>query len=655
VDPRSIRQVGPYPVVRFIAEGGFAWVFEVVDPRFDARRALKMLKPAAAEGDEFRRFQSEVMLLAQLDHPNLVTVFEFGQDGPTGCHYYVMSLIEGPNLQQMIAERGPVPPEEAGPIFLDALAGLSALHDANIIHRDIKPSNILVTRDGLGKLADLGIARIRGESGRTKTNTTIGTEIYMSPEQARGQTVGPQSDVFSLGLALYQVLTGHTVYEEVKGLDSTSGQDVLMYMGSLLHTGKPLVFHFPKALPRRVTRVIQQACELNASQRYGDAREMYDALTEALGAEESRSTLSLERVAFAALVVLVVAGVVYWLLTRAIPVDPQVALQRTTTLETNARAAIAATSALEQPPSELLAELGTELEVALRTQDLARDVLSRGNPAGALAMLPDANRLYAAACARLLAEYLAPTADKAAQSAAQGVAGLQAGQAPQRWPTEWADLQSALAGIGGAPVTGTPSCDGANAQAERATRAGQVLASVGALERMLEQEWPELARKAREGALEAQIQALAEPAEAGEYTESTAVGRQGLQAGDDAPPRHARRPAPTRCRRTRPLRRPWPRRTSSLRPGIGVRPKRHTRRPWDSRSSSRGRTPIRRKRGARRPPRSWRARPRARVARSGARTRTSPAAKSCAVGPRTPSRSNPKRPRASTPKQRRRT
>ncbi len=534
MDPLSLRQVGPYPVVRFIAEGGFAWVFEVVDPRFDARRALKVLKPTAAAGDELLRFQAEVMLLARLDHPNLITVFEFGRDAPTGCHYYVMSLIDGPNLQQLIQEQGPLPIDQAGPLFLDALKGLSALHDANIVHRDIKPSNILVTRDGLGKLGDLGIARVRGESGRTRTNTAIGTELYMSPEQARGQTVGPQSDVFSLGLTLYQVLTGHTVYEEIKGLDSTSGHDVLMYMGSLIHSGKQLVFHFPKNVPRGVARLIRRACDLDASRRYADAREMHDALEEAIAGDEATVGLSPARVAIAALGVLAVAGATFWWMSRPPRLDPQAVLRQANELERKASEAVAAVAELESPPTPLLAALRPELEDGVRMQELAQAEIRRGNEAGALAMLPGAIRQYDTVCARLLAEHLAARADADAQAAASAAAALDAGGAGQLRPEAWARIQASLAAVGGPPAPGTLACDGAVAQAARATRAGEALTSVRSLERTLQDQWPELARTGREGALEAQRQALADPAQGAEHQSALTEGRLQLSRGDGA-------------------------------------------------------------------------------------------------------------------------
>ena len=279
--PEELRQIGPYPVRQFIAEGGMAWVFEVVDPRFNARRALKMLKPSAAGGEEFRRFESEARLLAALDHPNLVTIFDFGKDESTGCYYYTMQFIDGPPLSQ----RGPIALPEAGPLFLDVLAGLAALHDAGVVHRDIKPANVLLTSDGRALLADLGIARVQEEASLTRTGTAIGTALYMSPEQARGKPVGPSGDVFSMGLSIYQVLTGRTVYDATGDVDSSSGQDVILYLGSLIHSGSELKIPFPATIPPAVRNVIRRACRFDPAQRYRDAREMHNALLAALEAK----------------------------------------------------------------------------------------------------------------------------------------------------------------------------------------------------------------------------------------------------------------------------------------------------------------------------------------------------------------------------------
>jgi serine/threonine-protein kinase len=284
MNPREIEQIGPYPVVEFLAEGGMAWVFKVEDPKFRVHRALKMLKPQAAQGDEFRRFESEAKLLARIDHPNLVTIFDLGQDEQTGCHYYTMTFVDGARL----ADSEPLRPEAAISIFLDVLSALERLHLEGIVHRDIKPGNILVMSDGRVLLGDLGIAREQDSLiSLTRTGMALGSVQYMSPEQARGEQVSPASDVFSIGLALYQVLTGETIYEAVDEVDASSGEQVLMYLGALLHSGGELAFRFPRSVPRSLQRVIEKACRFDPEQRYPDAGALRIALLEARHAAQN--------------------------------------------------------------------------------------------------------------------------------------------------------------------------------------------------------------------------------------------------------------------------------------------------------------------------------------------------------------------------------
>ena len=277
-EPREIDQIGPYPVVEFLAEGGMAWVFKVEDPKFRVHRALKMLKPQAAQGDEFRRFESEAKLLARISHPNLITIYDLGRDARTECHYYTMTFVDGAPL----SEREALPTDAAIPIFLDVLSALERLHLEGIIHRDIKPGNILVMSDGRVLLGDLGIARQQDSLiSLTRTGMALGSVQYMSPEQARGEAVSPASDVFSIGLSLYQVLTGETIYDAVDEVDATSGEQVLMYLGALLHSGGELKFRFPRGVPRSIQRVIEQACRFDPAERYSDAGALRIALLEA--------------------------------------------------------------------------------------------------------------------------------------------------------------------------------------------------------------------------------------------------------------------------------------------------------------------------------------------------------------------------------------
>jgi hypothetical protein len=305
MNPREIAQIGPYPVVQFLAEGGMAWVFEVEDPKFRVRRALKMLKPQAAVGDEFHRFESEAKLLARIQHPNLVTIYDFGRDDRTGCHFYTMTFVDGAPLSETAA----LPADATVPIFLDVLSALERLHLEGIIHRDIKPGNILVMSDGRVLLGDLGIARQQDSLiSLTRTGMAIGSVQYMSPEQARGEAVNPASDVFSIGLSLYQVLTGQTIYDAVDEVDATSGEQVLMYLGALLHSGGELKFRFPSSVPRPVQRVVEKACRFDPAQRYPNAGALRIALLEAQSASAASAPGGVRWLALIALALLLALG-----------------------------------------------------------------------------------------------------------------------------------------------------------------------------------------------------------------------------------------------------------------------------------------------------------------------------------------------------------
>jgi hypothetical protein len=286
MDARDIQQIGPYPVKRMIAEGGMSWVFEVEDPRFGVRRALKMLKRGVAAGLDYERFQAEVQVLARVEHPNVITIYDFGSDEELDCDYYTMTFVDGPTL----ADKKGMSPHEAGTIFLEVLTGLAQLHDTGVTHRDLKPSNVVLTPDGRAVLIDLGIVHVESGPGLTAPGIAMGTVLYMSPEQALGRKVGPSSDVFAAGLTLYHLLAGRTLYETAPDLDATNGQAVLMYLGSLYHSGQELEFDWPNNVPAAMRAVIERACRMQPEDRYPDARAMHEDLKLALQPQDAGHT-----------------------------------------------------------------------------------------------------------------------------------------------------------------------------------------------------------------------------------------------------------------------------------------------------------------------------------------------------------------------------
>jgi serine/threonine protein kinase len=197
-----------YRLERPLGHGGMASVFAARDTGLDRAVAVKLLAENLAGDEELRkRFLREARLAARLSHPNVVSVFDAGEDD--GRPYIVMELVEGKTL----AERGRMPPEDARALAVQAARGLAHAHDAGLIHRDIKPGNLLVRVDGTLKIADFGIARAAEMTALTQAGTVLGTAAYLAPEQALGEQVTPASDVYSLGAVLYELLTGRPPFE----------------------------------------------------------------------------------------------------------------------------------------------------------------------------------------------------------------------------------------------------------------------------------------------------------------------------------------------------------------------------------------------------------------------------------------------------------
>jgi len=206
-----------YRLERPLGHGGMASVHLARDTELDRLVALKLLAENLS-GDEsvHRRFVREARLAARLSHPNVVSVFDAGDDG--GRPYIVMEYVDGENLAELLARRGRIPPDEARGLALQAAQGLAHAHAAGLVHRDVKPQNLILRRDGTLKIADFGIARAAEATALTQAGTVLGTAAYLSPEQALGEEVTPATDVYSLGVVLYELLTGRTPFQ-VETLD----------------------------------------------------------------------------------------------------------------------------------------------------------------------------------------------------------------------------------------------------------------------------------------------------------------------------------------------------------------------------------------------------------------------------------------------------
>jgi eukaryotic-like serine/threonine-protein kinase len=205
---------GRYRLIAPIGDGGMATIWRAVDEQLDREVAVKLLRPQFSSDPGFAaRFKQEARSAAGLSHPNIVNVYDYGTDGADGDQYIVMELIEGRDLSAVLRERGSVSTEDAVRIAIGVASALEVAHRKGIVHRDVKPGNIMITDAGDVKVADFGIARAVAEASMTVTGTTLGSVHYFSPEQARGDEVTGASDVYALGIVLYEMLTGKRPFE----------------------------------------------------------------------------------------------------------------------------------------------------------------------------------------------------------------------------------------------------------------------------------------------------------------------------------------------------------------------------------------------------------------------------------------------------------
>jgi len=203
---------GRYRIEDTLGHGGMAVVYVAVDAELGRRVAVKVLaEQLGTDWDFRRRFVREARLAARLSHPNVVQIYDAGEDD--GRPFIVMELVSGETVADLIARRGKLPPEEAAALARQAAVGLQHAHDAGLVHRDVKPQNLIVRDDGVLKIADFGIARAAESTRFTQVGTVLGTAAYLAPEQALGNETGPEADIYSLGAVLYELLTGRAPHE----------------------------------------------------------------------------------------------------------------------------------------------------------------------------------------------------------------------------------------------------------------------------------------------------------------------------------------------------------------------------------------------------------------------------------------------------------
>ena len=261
-----------YQIIKTIGEGGMANVYLAYDTILDRNVAVKVLRGDLATDEKFvRRFQREALSASSLSHPNIVEVYDVGEDN--GSYFIVMEYIEGKHLKQLLKKRGNLTLTEVVDIMLQITDGMSAAHDSYIIHRDIKPQNIMILENGLIKITDFGIAMALNSTQLTQTNSVMGSVHYLPPEQASGKGATIQSDVYSMGILMYELLTGQLPFRGDNAVEI-----------ALKHIKEP----FPSIretlpnIPQSIENIIMRATAKNVKNRYVDAKEMNDDLKTAL-------------------------------------------------------------------------------------------------------------------------------------------------------------------------------------------------------------------------------------------------------------------------------------------------------------------------------------------------------------------------------------
>ena len=270
---------GRYKLEAKLGSGGMSTVYLARDDTLDRAVAVKVMhREMSEQPDQLERFRQEARAVAKLSHPNVVAVIDAGEDG--GHPYIVFEYVEGETLKQRIARLGALDTQEALAYAIEIARGLTVAHARNMVHRDIKPQNVLIDAEGRAKLTDFGISRQLEQDGMTATGRVLGTTDYVAPEQAMGHAVDPRSDIYSLGVVLYEMLIGQVPFHA----DSQVGV-------AMKHVNEEL----PDVQQRRpevsaaAALVVERATAKDPAERYQEVGEMIDDLSTALEVEAARA------------------------------------------------------------------------------------------------------------------------------------------------------------------------------------------------------------------------------------------------------------------------------------------------------------------------------------------------------------------------------
>ena len=264
-----------YEIIRSIGEGGMANVYLGYDEILDRNVAIKILRGDLSNDEKFvRRFQREALSASSLSHPNIVEIYDVGEDN--GLYYIIMEYVEGKTLKQLLKKRGSLTLSEAIDIMVQLTDGMAHAHDSYIIHRDLKPQNIMIQDDGQIKITDFGIAMALNSTQLTQTNSVMGSVHYLPPEQASGKGSTTKSDIYSMGIIFYELLTGKLPFK---------GENAVEIALKQMRDPIPSLKEDNPNIPQSIENIILKATAKNPKNRYEDAKSMHDDLLTALDDE----------------------------------------------------------------------------------------------------------------------------------------------------------------------------------------------------------------------------------------------------------------------------------------------------------------------------------------------------------------------------------
>ena len=265
-----------YEIIKSIGEGGMANVYLANDTILDRMVAVKVLRGDLSDDKFVRRFEREALSVSNLSHPNIVEVYDVGVED--GNHYIVMEYIEGKTLKQLLKKRETLTLSEVIDIMTQLTDGIAHAHESYIIHRDIKPQNIMIEDDGRIKITDFGIAMALNATQLTQTNSVMGSVHYLPPEQASGKSATVKSDIYSMGILMYELLTGNVPFKGDNAVEIA-----LKHMKDKL----PSVRKQDPSIPQSVENIILKAAAKNPRNRYDSAKEMHEDLLHCLDEEHA--------------------------------------------------------------------------------------------------------------------------------------------------------------------------------------------------------------------------------------------------------------------------------------------------------------------------------------------------------------------------------